>query len=273
MKIGFLGVGNMGSSILKGYISNENSKNDEFIIFNRTKEKAEAIKKQIEFNNLTTNIKIAESKEELVEKSDIFFIGVKPKDYEDVLTQIASVYRKEKICVSMAAGISISYIKSFLGKESKVIRIMPNTPAKIGCGATSISAGEGVSNEELSRVEEIMSSIGVCVEVDEKHIHSVIGASGSSPAYTYMYMDALIKEAVENGLSENVAKKLVANTVIGAAKMLLEEKVEPQVLIDAVSSPGGTTVAALDKLREKNFEDTIREGFKAAVRRSKEMEK
>lgn len=273
MKIGFLGVGNMGSAILRGYVEAGNFSDNEFIIFNRTKKKAENLKVELENKMKDIKIDIASDLEEFVEKSDIFFIGVKPKDYDDILNEIGKVYRQDKVCVSMAAGISIENIKKFLGENSRVIRIMPNTPAQIGKGATSISKDECIEEKDLITVSKILESVGVCIEVEESLIHSVIGASGSSPAYTYMYMDALIKEAKAEGLEEDKAKVLVAESVIGAANMLMKSNLSAEALIEAVSSPNGTTVAALESLRKDNFENIVRRGFSSAVKRSREMEK
>lgn len=265
MNIGFLGAGNMGGAILNGYSHMAAQKGEKLFAVGRDRDKLNKVLQN-------TGAVICENIKELIEMSDVFFICVKPKDYEIVLQDVKRYYTMDKICISMAAGISIGYIKKHLGNDSKVVRIMPNTPASLGVGATSISFDENISNDEKQKITDILMEVGIVQEISEKDIHSVIGLSGSSPAYAYMYMRALIESAVKEGMDEKAAKKLAAHSLIGAAHMVLNHDGKIEELINSVCSPNGTTIEAVNVLREKNFEGIVSLGFDAAFKRSKEME-
>ena len=176
----------------------------------------------------------------------------------------------EKIIISMAAGVSISSIGEVLG-NGKIIRIMPNTPAMVGEAMTSMSRNENVSDEDFAKAKEIFDAIGVSEEVPEDMIDCIIGVSGSSPAYTYMYIEALVQAAEDNGMDRETARLFAAQAVLGAAKMVLESRESIEQLRINVCSPGGTTIEAVNKLMANGFTDDIKEGFQAAVDKSKEM--
>ncbi len=203
----------------------------------------------------------------------MLFIGVKPVNIQEVLPKVAKVYSNKKVCVSMAAGISIDFIKSYLGDDAQVVRIMPNTPAKVKEAMISVSTDEKVKEESIKKLMDIFSCIGKVALVDEKLIHAVIGVSGSSTAYTYMYINSLIKGAMKNGMKYEDAKLFASQAVIGAAKMVLENDMSPDELKENVCSKGGTTIEAVQKLEELNFEEIILEGCQAAVEKSRIMEK
>ena len=266
MKIGFIGAGNMGGAILRGYapIAGDN----EIYVYNRTESARKAL--EAEFEAVTA----CDSAAELVTKSDIVMLGIKPNGFADFLPTIAEVCTDDKIIVSMAAGISIGFIESYLGEKQPVIRVMPNTPAMVGEAMTSASRNGNVSDEMMASVLGIFAGIGRIEEVDEEMIHTVIGVSGSSPAYTYMYIDALIQAAVENGMPAEKARVFAAQAVMGAAKMVLENPDEtPEQLWTKVCSPGGTTIEAVNTFFENGLQDKVKEGFQAAVDKSKILTK
>ncbi len=266
MKIGFIGAGNMGGAILRGYapIAGDN----EIYVYNRTESARKAL--EAEFEAVTA----CDSAAELVTKSDIVMLGIKPNGFADFLPTIAEVCTDDKIIVSMAAGISIGFIESYLGEKQPVIRVMPNTPAMVGEAMTSASRNGNVSDEMMASVLGIFAGIGRIEEVDEDMIHTVIGVSGSSPAYTYMYIDALIQAAVENGMPVEKARVFAAQAVMGAAKMVLENPDEtPEQLWTKVCSPGGTTIEAVNTFFENGLQDKVKEGFQAAVDKSKILTK
>lgn len=268
MRIGFLGAGNMGGAILRGYAPEAAEKGDKLFVYNRT----EAVRKVLEqeFEAVTA----CSSAEELVKNSDVLILGIKPGGFAEMLPQIAEWCTKDKLVVSMAAGISIEFIEKHLGSDQPVVRIMPNTPAQVGEAMTSVSRNKYVDDVMLESVLQIFGAIGRAEEVDEELIHCVIGVSGSSPAYTYMYIDALAQAAVDNGMTEEKARIFAAQAVLGAAKMVLEnEEISPEQLRINVCSPGGTTIEAVNKLFENGFVDNIKEGFQAAVEKSKVMTK
>ena len=266
MKIGFIGLGNMGGAILKGFLSKGSFDAQNIFIYDKDKEKVESFNRRF-------GVQESDGIEGLVEKSSIIILGVKPNSFEDLLPEVKEAYSNNKIIISMAAGISISYIESFLGSDSKIIRIMPNTPAFVNEAMTSVSRNKNVSDDELKRCFAIFNAIGTAREIEEELIHSVIGVSGSSPAYTYMYIKALAEAAALNGMKEEDAILFAAQSVYGAAKMILETSETPDTLIKNVCSPGGTTIEAVLKLKENGFIDNVKEGFQAAVDKSKIMEK
>ena len=266
MKIGFIGAGNMGGAILRGYAPIAG--NNEIYVYNRTESARKAL--EMEFEAVTACDSVAE----LVMKSDIVMLGIKPNGFADFLPTIAEVCTDDKIIVSMAAGISIGFIESYLGEKQPVIRVMPNTPAMVGEAMTSASRNGNVSDEMMASVLGIFAGIGRIEEVDEDMIHTVIGVSGSSPAYTYMYIDALIQAAVENGMPVEKARVFAAQAVMGAAKMVLENPDEtPEQLWTKVCSPGGTTIEAVNTFFENGLQDKVKEGFQAAVDKSKILTK
>lgn len=266
MKIGFIGAGNMGGAILRGYAPIADG--NEIFVFNRTEATRRALEE--EFKAVTA----CSSAVELVEKSDVIMLGIKPNGFADFLPAIAEVCTSDKIVVSMAAGISIDFIESYLGTKQPIIRVMPNTPAMVGEAMTSASRNGNVSDEMMDSVLDIFSAIGRAEEVDEDMIHTVIGVSGSSPAYTYMYIDALMQAAEANGMPSDKARIFAAQAVLGAAKMVLENgDVSPKQLWTNVCSPGGTTIEAVNTLFENGFTDNVKDGFQAAVDKSKLLTK
>lgn len=265
MNIGFLGAGNMGGAILRGYVKRAKTEDNKIFVFGVNGEK---LKKTCEETGATPCYEI----EDLVKNSHIILIGVKPNKFEEVMPKVAKAYTNDKVCVSMAAGIKIDKIQSYLGDDAAITRIMPNTPAKVGLAMTSVSFNSNVKEEDKAILMEIFSSIGKAEVVDESLIHTVIGVSGSSPAYTYMYIDALAKTAADEGMDYQQAKIFAAQAVLGAAKMVLQSEESPEQLRINVCSPGGTTIEAVNKLNELGFEDIVKQGFMAAVNKSAKME-
>ena len=266
MKIGFIGAGNMGGAILRGYLETAKAANHNLLVFGVNHDKLAATCEE-------TGAAAYTDVEEIVRDSDVFLIGVKPGMYDEVMPKIASAYTKDKVCVSMAAGISIDFIESFLGDEAAIVRIMPNTPAQVGEAMTSVSFNENVKVEDREMLINIFRSIGKAEVVDEMMIHTVIGVSGSSPAYTYMYIDALAKTAESCGMEYEQAKIFAAQAVLGAAKMVLENDISPEQLRINVCSPGGTTLEAVKNLQDEDFEGVVARSFMAAVEKSKKMER
>lgn len=265
MNIGFIGIGNMGGAILSGYASSESSSKDRLMAFDMNKELCEKRKRE------TAGLEICESAAELCEKSDMVIIGVKPQVIEGVLEEIRPFLGKDKVIVSMAAGVSIDFIENIIGKELVIIRIMPNTPAKVGEAMVAMCRNANVDDDSFGKAKRIFDSIGRAEEVEEDLIDCVIGVSGSSPAYTYMYIEALVAAAAENGMEPEKARIFAAQSVLGAAKMVLESPESLEQLRINVCSPNGTTIEAVEKLFENGFMDKVKEGFQAAVDRSVEM--
>lgn len=266
MNIGFIGAGNMGGAILKGCLAGGEIQPAQVFVTDPDQGKLDKLRSELA-------IVPCGDIRELTRKADLIFIGVKPGHFDQVLPEISTEFNQDKVVVSMAAGISIGYISRFLGEDAPIIRIMPNTPALVGEGMTAVCRNQSVSEEAFSRALLILEAIGRVSEVEEEQIHTVIGVSGSSPAYTYMYIDALAKSAEAGGLNREKSLLFAAQAVLGAAKMVLETGIDPEQLRINVCSPGGTTIEAVKKLQENGFEEKVMEGFRAAVDKSRQMEK
>ncbi len=267
MKIGFIGIGNMGGAILKGYlesISYEQRK--EVFVLDKDVEKVKQFVDTYGCNGVNSIVA-------LMDNSDIVFLGVKPNHFEEILLKISQLNKEDKILVSMAAGISIKKINSFFQKKPKIIRIMPNTPAQVSQGMIAFTGSENVTEHEQDIVIRILSNLGIVEKIEESLIHTVIGASGSSPAYVYLFIQALVEAAVNNGMTEEKAKTFVAQSVKGAAEMVLKTGEKPVKLCENVCSPNGTTIEAVNYLNQSEFKKIVMEGFQRATDKSKKMEK
>lgn len=248
-KIGFIGMGNMGYSMLKGVLK-VFDRDD--ILFTR---KNEALGRQFAEE---TGIRYVESNAELANNVKYLILAVKPQVYEQVIRNIQNVITKEHVIISLAPGISIEYLTDKLGFESRVVRAMPNTPALLGEGMTGVSYDASLfSLGEKEIIEKVFKSFGKYVVVEEKLMSAVTCASGSSPAYVYMFIEALADSVVKYGIPRQSAYEMAAQTVMGAAKMVLETKKHPAELKDAVCSPGGTTIAGVAALEEYGFRNSI----------------
>ena len=258
MKLGIIGAGNMGSSILKGVTASNFLENKNIAIFDLNKEKIEKLSKEY-------GVKKAENENELAEESDILVLSVK------VLEKIKNDLSKKTIVLSIVAGISIDFIENIIGTDKKVIRTMPNTPAQVMEGMTAVSFNQNIQENEKSLIFKLLNSFGKSIEIEERLMHAYTGISGSLPAYVYVFIEALADGGVLEGMPRNKAYEIIAQTVLGSAKMLLETKKHPGVLKDEVTSPGGTTITALKVLEDGKFRGTVMEAVKACTEKSKEM--
>ena len=244
-KIGFIGMGNMGYAMLKGVL---NVFEPSDIIFTCPDlDKCKRISDE-------TGVKYAESNAECANNAQYIVLAVKPQVYSAVMKNIVNVIREDSVVISIAPGITIDSIKDNLGINTKVVRAMPNTPALIGEGMTGVAYNASdYSFDERDVIDKFFTSFGKVVYVDEKLMDGVVCASGSSPAYVYMFIEALTDSVVKYGIKRDDAYKMVAQTVLGSAKMVLESGEHPAVLKDKVCSPGGTTIQAVSALEENGF--------------------
>ncbi|MBR0596864.1 pyrroline-5-carboxylate reductase [Sinanaerobacter chloroacetimidivorans] len=267
MKIGFIGTGNMGTAIMKGYLSVHENSNHDLYAYDKENSKLDALSRDL-------GIQSCESIADLVTKSEIIVLAVKPNIFEMILPEINEVYQPHQILVSIAAGISIRYLESFIKHQNpKVVRVMPNTPAMVNEGMTAISKNDHLDDEEFQGVAELFRSIGKAEVLDESLMDTVIGVSGSSPAYTYMFIEALIDGAVAGGMKREQAVVFAGQAVLGAARMVLETGIDPVTLRENVCSPGGTTIEAVQVLKERGFQDIVKKAAEAASEKSKMMTK
>lgn len=262
-KFGFIGLGNMGKSIFNGLLK-ENSK--EKFIFT---EKSEPIIQKI-INDY--DIKYTQSIEELCSNSKYIFLAIKPQNYEEVMKKMKNSLNEDSIIISIAPGFSIYDIKSSLNIKTKVIRCMPNTPALVleGMSIASIS-NDNFSELEISEIKNIFSSFGQFELVSEDLMDAVVPISGSSPAYVYIMIEAMADCGVSQGLPRKLAYKLAAQSVLGAAKMVIETHEHPAILKDAVCSPGGTTISAVRELEKRGFRSSIIEAMWKAYEKTQNI--
>lgn len=202
---------------------------------------------------------------------EVVILAIKPQHVEGVLDQIEPAITPDKLVISIMAGIPTLKIEANLVSGCRVVRAMPNTPALIGAGATAVSAGRKASADDLDLARQIFAMVGVAVTVEEKLMDAVTGLSGSGPAYVFTFIEALSDAGVKTGLPRDVAAQLAAQTVLGSARMAVETGEHPSLLREKVTSPGGTTIAALHALENGCFRGTIMSAVEAACTRSKEL--
>ena len=246
---GFIGMGNMGHAMLNGVMRRFDSSQ---IIFTDASEMVRVkVSEETGIKCLPTNIDVANSVKYII-------LAVKPQYYDTVISNIRNVVTEDKIIISLAPGITIADIESKFDRDVRVVRCMPNTPAMIGEGMTGVSYENNRYNlEETDVIAQFFGSFGKFRIVEERLLNTVTCVSGSSPAYVYMFIEALADSAVKYGMSRADAIEFAAMTVKGAADMVLNTKEHPAVLKDRVCSPGGTTIAGVAALEEKGFRNAI----------------
>lgn len=250
--IGFIGTGNMGYAMLKGALSSFSPEN--VGVTDRSFDKAESIAQE-------TGVRHFESNADCVKNCKYVVFSIKPQVYENVVDEIRKFVDDSKIIISLAPNVSIEMLNGMFGKNIRVVRLMPNTPALVGEGMTGYCYDDALFNEEEKTfLADLFNSFGKAVKVSEKIMSAVVCASGSSPAYVFMFIEALADSVVKYGMSRDDAYTFVAQTVLGSAKMVLESGEHPGVLKDRVCSPGGTTIRAVEKLEECGLRNAL---FKA----------
>lgn len=214
---------------------------------------------------------VTDTAAEAVEHANIVVIAVKPQDAEATLAEIAPKIDKSVLILTVAAGLHSSFYESRLAEGTRVVRAMPNTPAVVARGATAIAKGALATDADLQLVTAMLRATGLVVRVDEDQIDAVIAVSGSGPAYFFAFVEALVEAGVAQGLDRVLSTQLAAQTFVGAAHLLMQSGETPQELRRQVSSPGGTTLAALEAMKHAGLQDVVSAGANAAARRSKEL--
>ncbi len=260
IKVGFIGIGRMGGTLLKGLINEDLVESENVIVCDKDSERLLEINKDISKE---------ESPRELVEKTDYIILSVKPKDMEGLLQEIGKSC-KDKLLISIAAGISTGFIEKY-AEKARVIRIMPNTPALVGLMASAYCQGKNATKEDCEIVEKYFSALGKIAKVEEELMDAVTGLSGSGPAYIYYVIKSLAEAGVKEGLDPSISLSLTVQTVIGAAKMVEETGMDPDELIDMVKSPGGTTIEGLKVLKIYNVSEPFINAVKESSKRSREL--
>jgi pyrroline-5-carboxylate reductase len=264
-KIGFIGTGKMGEALIKGILAAKLVPPSKIYAGDADHAKLELLEKEYKINICKDNC-------DVVLGSDIIVIAVKPQIVPAVLEEIKDSIKRQLI-VSIAAGVPIETFEKALHQGTKVVRVMPNIAAIVREAACAISTGSTVSKEDSSLVSEIFSSIGRTVILPEHLMDAVTGLSGSGPAYVFMIIEALADGGVHEGLDRNTARLLAAQTVLGAAKMVLSDRTHTGELKDMVTSPGGTTIRGIRVMEERGIRVAMMNAVIAACERSKELGK
>lgn len=261
-KVGFIGSGNMAGAIMGGTIRSGYLSADNIYISDVDKSKAQSLSDLYGVNTVENN-------REVIEKCEIIILSVKPHIYGTVLDEIKKYINTEKVIVTIAAGVTISYVKSFLGKEAKVIRTMPNTPALVGEGMTAITYTSPVESRDVDFVKGMFSSFGLVEIIDESLIDAFSSLCGSSPAFIDMFIEAMADAAVQLGLPRNKSYIMAAQAVKGTAKMLIDTGKHPGELKDMVCSPAGTTIEGVRVLEKKGLRSAVMEGIISSAEKAK----
>jgi len=262
--VSFVGAGQMGEALLGGGLDSGSMKSDCVYLSDVRKDRLRELKDKYQTRIAKDNISAAKI-------ADLIILAVKPQNIDGVLDEIADYVDGKKIIVSIVAGISINRILQKLYKDPQVFRVMPNNPALLRAGISVISASGDVSDANLDFVSNIFSEIGEVLIIDESYQNLATALCGSGPAYFYLVVKLLIEAGVELGLENEIAEKLVNQTIFGAAKMVKEAGKSPEELIKMVASPGGTTEAALEIFEKYNFKKGITAAVGSAVNRAIEL--
>jgi len=265
--IGFIGGGNMASSLLSGLIASGHSPS-QLWVSDINEETLRSLSAELDVN-------ISSSNEEIITQSDVVVFAVKPQVLGTVAQKAAVlIQQRQSLVVSIAAGVSQKSLSHWLGSDVAIVRCMPNTPALVLTGATALHANDRVSAEQRDLAENIMRSVGIALWLEnESEMDAVTAVSGSGPAYFFLLMEAMEKTARELGLSLDTARLLVQQTALGAAKIALESSESPEQLRQRVTSPGGTTEQAINTFQQGGFTELVSKAIKAAQNRSIDMSK
>lgn len=264
-KIGFIGCGNMGEALVSGLVLSGAAKPENIICSDINEDLLEEVKKKYGVVTTTDNIEVAR-------ESEIIVYATKPQILGKVLKETAVALDTTKLIISIAAGVPLAAIASGLHKELRLIRVMPNICAFVKESATAITAGEYATKEDIKLARAIFDSVGKTVFIQENTLMDAFtGLSGSGPAYIFIIVDALADAGVKMGLSRKHALFLSTQTVLGAAKLLMESKEHPGQLKDRVASPGGTAIAGIHTLEQGGLRTTLINAVEAATKRSKEL--
>lgn len=262
--LAFLGPGAMAKAIAGGLLRAGTYKPDEIMLIGRDEARVQQVADEL-------GVRASVSPLEAIAQADAVVVAVKPQMVEKALVPLRDAVSPQQTLISVAAGISTARLESYFSQDVPVVRVMPNTPALVGAAASGICAGKYAGPEDVALTRTIFEALGLAVEVDEKLIDAVTGLSGSGPAYVFLFIEALADGGVRAGLPRDLALKLAAQTVMGAAQLLLETGEHPGVLKDRVASPGGTTIAAIHALEKGGFRGTVMDAVLASAARSKEL--
>lgn len=264
MTIGFIGLGNMAKAMISGMLAKEIVDAAELIGSARTEATREAVRK-------TYGMTVYESNQQVAEEAEVLVLAVKPQMMEGVIKEIRDSIKPDALIVSIAAGKTLSWIENAFGKEIRLVRCMPNTPALVMAGCSGVCRNAKVSDDAMAFCMKLFESFGLAEEVPEKLIDAVGAVSGSSPAFVFMFLEALADGAVKAGMPRTQAYRFAAQAVMGSAKLMLETGKHPGELKDMVCSPGGTTIEGVQVLEEMGLRSSVMGAVEACVEKTKQM--
>lgn len=264
MKLGFIGTGNMASAIMGGIINNQLIPAEEIIGADLFAPGRERVKEQF-------GIHVTDSNKEVVASSEVIILSVKPQFYADVIKEIKDDIKDSQIIITIAPGKTLAWLAEQFGKDVKIVRTMPNTPAMVGAGMTAACPNEHLTKDETDYVIKLLESFGRVEVLPERLMDVVVSVSGSSPAYVFMLIEGMADAAVSGGMARPQAYRFAAQAVLGSAKMVLDTGKHPGELKDMVCSPAGTTIEAVRTLEALGFRSAIFEAMKVCEEMSRSM--
>lgn len=266
IKLGFIGVGNMGTALLKGVLSSGFAAPENINIFDIDMGRTASLSRD-------TGVVVHEGNKAVVESSDIIILAVKPAFIKKALDECKESFGKSKLLVSIAVGVSIDTIKGMLGSDAKVVRTMPNIPLTVGEGMTLIAFDDKTDTREKDMVRKLFECAGKVEELEERLMSEVTALTGSSPAYVFVFIEAMADAAVLSGIPRGLAYRLASQTVLGSAKMVLESGKHPGELKDQVCSPAGTTIEAIASLEKNGFRYAVIEAMNECTKKARDIGK
>jgi pyrroline-5-carboxylate reductase len=263
-KIAILGAGKIGEALVAGLVSSGWRKPAEITATARSDERLAELHERY-------GVEVTRSNVDAARDASVVVIAVKPQDIEELLRELAGALEPSQTILSIAAAIPTALIERHLGAQIAVVRAMPNTPAAVHEGMAGLSAGAHAAEEDMARAEEVLSHLGRSVRVAESYMDAVTAVSGSGPAYFALLAESMIEAGILLGLSREISTDLVVQTMLGTAKLLRDEKMHPVELREMVTSPGGTTIAAIRELEQAGVRAAFLNAIQAAMKRSKEL--
>jgi len=264
LTVGFLGAGKMATALAKGFVHAGIVSAKQLIASDPFKPSRDAFAKEVGARATDSNL-------EVLKTANVLVLAVKPDQVAAVLVEIRSSFTNDHLLISIAAGVPLAKLEGGLGGNPRVIRVMPNTPALVGASASAFAPGKSCTAADADLAQKLLSAVGVAYQVKESLLDAVTGLSGSGPAYVYQFIEALSDGGVAAGLPRDISTKLAAQTVLGAAKMVLETGQHPGALKDQVTSPGGTTIEGLHELEKGKLRGTVMSAVRAATEKSKKL--
>ncbi len=264
LKIGFLGAGKMATALAKGFVNAKLVKANQIFAADPFEPARKSFAAEVGAKAVAANLDVAKS-------ATVLVLATKPDQVVAALAEISGAFTKNHLLISIAAGVTISKLEAALPGGARVVRVMPNTPALVGAGASGFALGKNAGGADAELAKKLLSAVGIAMQVKESLLDAVTGLSGSGPAYVYQFIEALSDGGVAAGLPRDVATKLAAQTVLGGAKMVLETGQHPGALKDQVTSPGGTTIEGLHELEKGKLRGTVMSAVRAATEKSKKL--